>query len=380
MYIDICWCFITHSLKACRFSDESGSGTFALRQRVPPHGVTSGSSHVDYDAPRFPPPSSSDRAYYSAVRRGPGGGSTGISERSIPDREIFSRGYNNFGRSTTYRSYDAGVDRSDRDIGRERDWDWDRDRDRDARDRSRVLGGFGGSEERERDRTEQSDNSSAFRRPGLGPVSGARYEAADATAPLRRVHSMGSAGRLENGEKKAADQGSLPTAPPTNSGSLTSSMQKAAFERNFPSLGAQERGAAISGMQSSLGNLVVSSPRPSWQGPSSAHRMDGIRSAASSPGLPTGGSPGSGLSSTTPGGSNGEGWSSALAEAPTAVNGTLVSPVASPGIVITPPTSSLANISLTGNSTNPPKMVEALAQHPPRVRTPPSVRYHFVIP
>lgn len=350
-----------------------------MRPRVQPHGVPSGGSHVDYDAPRFPPSSassssSSDRAYYSAVRRGPGGGSTGVSDRSIQDREVFSRGYNNFGRSTSYRSYDAGVDRSDRDSARERDWDWDRerDRDRDGRDRSRVLGGFGGSEERERDRIEQSDNMSAFRRPGLGPVSASRYEA-DITAPLRRVHSMGSAARaLENGEKKAAEQGNLPTAPPTNSGSLTSSMQKAAFERNFPSLGAQERGAAMSGMQSSLGNLVVSSPRPSWQG-SSTSRMDGIRSAASSPGLPTGGSPGSGLSSTTPGGSNGEGWSSALAEAPAAANGTLVAPVASPGAVIAPPTSSLANLSVSGSITNPPKMVEALVQHPPRVRTPPMV-------
>lgn len=347
-------------------ADESA---FPLRPRVQIHGVASGGgSHVDYDAPRFPPSasssSSSDRAYYTAVRR-PGGGSTGVSDRSInQDREIFSRGYNNFGRSTTYRSYDAGVDRSDRDSARERDWDWDRERDR---DRSRVLGGF---EERERDRTEQSDNMSAFRRPGgLGPVPASRYEA-DITAPLRRVHSMGSAARaLENGEKKAAE---LPTAPPINSGSLTSSMQKAAFERNFPSLGAQERGAAMSGMQSSLGNLVVSSPRPSWQG-SSTSRMDGIRSAASSPGLPTGGSPGSGLS-TTPGGSNGEGWSSALAEAPAAANGTLVAPVASPGAVITPPTSSLANFSVT----NPPKMVEALVQHPPRVRTPPMVRCHSV--
>ena len=327
---------------------------------------------MDYDAPRFPP--SSDRAYYSAVRRGPGIGSTGISDRSIPDREIFSRGYNNFGRSTTYRNYDAGVDRSDRDTGRERDWDWDRDRD--GWDRSRVLGGFGGVEEREKERTEQSDNLSASRRPGLGAVSGVRYET-DISAPLRRVHSMSSAARLENGEKKAADLGGLPTAPPSNSGSLTSSMQKAAFERNFPSLGAQERGAAISGMQSSLGNLVVPSPRSLWQG-SSTHRMDGIRSAASSPGLPTGGSPGSGLSSTTAGGSNGEGWSSALAEAPTAVNGTLVSPITS-ATVITPPTSSLTNISLTVSISNPPKMVEALTQHPPRVRTPPMVRCNFDI-
>lgn len=99
--------------------------------------------------------------------------------------------------------------------------------------------------------------------------------------------------------------------------------------------------------------------------------MDGIRSAASSPGLPTGNSPGA-----APGGGNGEGWSSALAEAPATANGTLVAPVASPGAVIAPPTSSLANLSVT----NPPKMAEALVQHPPRVRTPPMVRALFYLP
>lgn len=319
---------------------------------------------MDYDARRFPP-SSSDRAYYSAVRRGPEGGSTGINDRSLQDREIFSRGYTNFGRSS-YRSYDAGLDRSDRDTARERDWDWDWD----GRDRGRVLGEFGGFEERERDRTEQSDNSSAFRRPGLGQLSGARYEA-DIPAPLRRVQSMGSAARtLENGEKKSAEQGNLPTAPPTNTGSLTRSIQKAAFERNFPSLSAQERGPVVSGIPSNLGNLVISSTRPSSHG-SSTPRMDGIRSAASSPGLPVGGSAGSGLASSTPGGSNGEVWSSALADAPTVVNGTAVAPVPSLGTVITLPALSLANISITANITSPPKMVETLV--PPRLGTPPQV-------
>nr|XP_024384910.1 uncharacterized protein LOC112286831 [Physcomitrium patens] len=358
-----------YSQASSNHQDESGGG-FALRPRVASPGLTSGGRDAEYDAPRFPPSSSSDRAYYSAIRRGPGGGSSGISDRSIQERESFSRGYTNFGRSSTYRSYDAGLDRSDRDTVRERDWDWDRDRERDGRDRSRVLGGLGGSEERERERSEQPESLSAFRRPGLGQLPGGRYEA-DLSAPLRRVQSMGSAARaLENGEKKAAEAGSLRTAPPSNSSGLTSSMQKAAFERNFPSLGAQERGGGVSGIQSNLGNLVISSPRPLWQG-SSTPRMDGTRSAASSPGLPNGGSPGSGLASTTAGGSNGEGWSSALAEAPTAVNGTLAGPLSSPGTVITSPTSALASMSVSGNLMNAPKMAEALVQIPPRVRTPP---------
>lgn len=342
-----------------------------MRPRVPSPGLIGGGRDAEYDAPRFPP-SSSDRAYYPSVRRGPAGGSTGIGDRSSQERESFSRGYTNFGRSSTYRSYDAGLDRSDRDASRERDWDWDRDRERDGRDRSRVLGGFGGSDERERERTEQSDSLLAFRRPGLGPLPGSRHEA-DSSAPLRRVQSMGSAARvLENGEKKVAETGNLPTAPPSNSGSLSSSMQKAAFERNFPSLGAQERGSAVSGLQSNLGNLVISSPRPLWQG-SSTPRMDGIRSAASSPGLPTGGTSGSGLTSTTSGGTSGDGWSSALAEAPSAVNGIAIGHLGPPGAVTSPSTSALASIPGTGSVTNPPKMADSLVQVHPRVRTPPRV-------
>jgi hypothetical protein len=331
---------------------------------------------VDFESSRFTT-TSSDRAYNSAGRRGPvlGGG---VNERLVQDRDSsYSRGYSNFGRSPAYRSYDAGLDRSDRDLSRERDWDWERDRERDGRDRDRdrdrVLGGFGGTEERDRER---SDGSSGFRRPGLGSNVGTRYEA-DISAPLRRVQSTGSAARaLENGEKKAADQGSLPTAPPTNSSSLTSSMQKAAFERNFPSLGAQERVISVSSVQSNLGNVGILSPRPLWQG-STTPRSDGSRSAVSSPGLPTGGSSSSGLVSTA-GASNGEVWSSALAEVPSSLtlgdlNGSLA-PLSSGASNSSAPSSSLATISVAGSSTNPLKMAETLVQNPPRVRTPPQVR------
>ncbi|XP_024396638.1 uncharacterized protein [Physcomitrium patens] len=352
----------SHYLQASSNHQEESGGGFALRTRAASPGLLSGGRDAEYDAPRFPLSSSSDRAHYSAVNRGPGGGS-GISDRSKQERENSPRWYTNFGRSSTYRSYDGGLDRSDRDSGRERDWDWDQDR-------SRALGEFGGSDERERERAEQFDSLSSLRRPGLGQLPGSPYEA-DLSAPLRRVQSMGSAARaLENGEKKIPESGNLPTAPPSNSGSLTSSMQKAAFERNFPSLGAQEKGGGVSGTQASLGNLVISSPRHLWQG-SSTPRMDEIRSAASSPGLPTGAGPGSGLVSTTTGGSNGEGWSSALAEVPSAVNGTLIGPLSSSGTAITSLTSALASISVTGNMTNPPKMAEALVYVPPRVRTPP---------
>ena len=359
------------------FSDESG-GSFTSRQRVQPHGIVTGGSHVDYDSPRYPTSSS---AYYSAVRRGAGGGSSSVNDRALQDRDTYSqhsRGYTNFGRSPAYRSYDGGMDRSERDSSRDRDWEWDRG-EREGRERDRVLGGFGGAEDRDRDRGDRLDNSSGFRRPGLGSNSGARYEV-DITAPLRRVQSMGSAARaLENGEKKAGvgELGGLPTAPPSSSGSLTSSMQKAAFERNFPSLGAQERGLVVSSVQSNLGSVAVLSPRPLWQG-SSTPRLDGSRSSASSPGLPSAGTAGTGLTSTS-GGSSGEGWSSALAEAPTALTG--VTPAALNGIS---GTSSIANVSSgssaavttimqPGTSLNPPKMVEALVQNPPRVRTPPQV-------
>jgi len=301
-------------------------------------------------------------------------------ERSLQDRESYSRGFTNFSRSPAFRNHE-GIDRLDRDAkpGWERDRDWDRDRDRDGRDRDRISG-FGGVDDRDRDR-ERLDTALPFRRPGLVPSLGARYEAE--ALPLRRSQSMSSTARaVENGEKKMVpgELGGLPTVLPASSGSLTSNMQKAAFERNFPSLGAQERGATGVVVQPNVGHVAVLSPRPLWQAPPTT-RLDGTRSSTSSPGLPSNGpSRGLATASGSSGGSIGaEGWSSALAEAPSALTGS--SPSVD-GTAVTGPTipnvSSISSVTIVnttfGTSANPQKMVDALVQNPSRVRTPPQVR------
>ncbi|KAG6547450.1 hypothetical protein Mapa_010898 [Marchantia paleacea] len=353
----------THHSQPPNHQDEGG-GLFPSRQRSQAHGATAGVNHGDYDSPRYS--AASDRTYYSSSRRG-GSNSTGGSERPLFDRDPYSRAYSSFGRSSGYRGVYDGLDR-DRDGSRDRDrdWDWERERDRDFRDRERDRAlGFGGGDDRDRDR-ERPDGSN-FRRP-TGPSG--RY---DQDVPLRRTQSMGSGRALENGEKKApVEIGILPTAPPTNSGTLNSSMQKAAFERNFPSLGAQEKQGAV---QSSLGYVSVLSPRPSWQ--SSSPRTE--RPSSSTPGLTAGvGGPGAVPSSVNVnvGGSgiSGEVWSSALAEVPASLTATsTINGVAAGGASV--PTMSGVGSTLTTGGGAPvlivPKMAEALSQNPPRVRTPP---------
>lgn len=352
----------THHSQPPIHQDE-GVGLFPSRQRSQAHGATAGVNHGDYDSPRYS--AASDRTYYSSSRRG-GSNSTGASERPLFDRDPYSRAYSSFGRSSGYRGVYDGLDR-DRDGSRdrERDWDWERERDRDFRDRERDRAlGFGGGDDRDRDR-DRPDGSN-FRR-ATGPSG--RY---DQDVPLRRTQSMGSGRALENGEKKApVDIGTLPTAPPTNSGTLNSSMQKAAFERNFPSLGAQEKQGAV---QSSLGYVSVLSPRPSWQ--SSSPRTE--RPSSSTPGLSTGvGGPGAVPSSVNVnvGGSgiSGEVWSSALAEVPASLTASsTINGVAAGGASV-PTMSGVGSTLTTGGAPVliVPKMAEALSQNPPRVRTPP---------
>jgi hypothetical protein len=346
-------------------TDESGN-SFLSRQRQAPHGASAAVNPGDYDSPRYSP--ASDRAFYPNSRRLATNTSTGSSERPLFEREPYSRAYHSFGRSSAYRGgYEGGPDR-ERDGPRDRDWDWDRDRERDFRDRERDRpSGFGGDDrDRERDR---SDNSS-FRRPTL--IIAGRYEP---EALLRRSQSMGTSRAAENGEKKAtADVGALPTAPPANIGTLTSSMQKAAFERNFPSLGAQEKQGFL---QSNSGSPSVLSPRTSWQ--SSSPRPEVARSAISGPGLT---SVGSGSVAVAPsvnvGGSviGGEGWSSALAEVPSSLSGlpsSINGVVAGASSVSSATTGASSLASTAVLSVVAPKMSDALGQGPPRVRTPPQV-------
>ncbi|CAM6010217.1 unnamed protein product [Sphagnum balticum] len=306
-------------------------------------------------------------------RRVVGGGRSSVNERPLQDQDPYLRGYAHFDRSPAVRSYE-GAEYIDRDAQRDsdREWGWDSDRDRDGRDRDRVVG-FRGKDEWDRHR-EHLDTALPIRRPGLGPNLGVRYEAEP--LPLSSSLSMSSmACAIGNGDKKMVfgELGGLPSVAPASSGSLTSNMQKAAFERNFPTLGAQEKGATGVVVQPN-----VLSPRPLWQG-SSTTRLDGTRSSTSSPGLPSSG-PNYGLAAAagSSGGSNGaEGWSSALAEAPSALMG---SSAAVNGTVVAGPTtnnmSSVSSVAMVittsdSNSANPPKMVDALVQFPPRVRTPP---------
>ncbi|CAM6092249.1 unnamed protein product [Calypogeia fissa] len=345
--------------------DESGN-SFLSRQRPQPSAAV---NHGDYDSPRYNS-AGSDRAFYPTSRRGATNNSTGASERPLFDRgDSYPRAYNSFGRSSGYRGgYEGSLDRErEGPRDRERDWDWERDRERDFRDRDRALG-FGGGDDRDRDR-DRSDAPGNFRRSSSG--AGLRYET---EAPLRRSQSIGGTGRvLENGDKKAtADVGSpLPTAPPTNIGTLTSSMQKAAFERNFPSLGAQEKQSGV--VQSSLGNVSVLSPRPSWQ--SSSPRPDGVRSATSGAGLTSAGSASvSVAASGNVGGSviGGDGWTSALADVPSSLTGLPSSMNGVSGATSVPTATTGASVlaSVAAPSLTAPKMSEAVA-YPPRVRTPP---------
>ncbi|KAL2649956.1 hypothetical protein R1flu_018084 [Riccia fluitans] len=344
----------THHSQPPVHQDEVG-GSFPTRQRSQ---AAAGGNHGDYDSPRYS--SASDRTYYSNSRRG-GNNSSSAIDRPLFERDPYSRAYSSFGQRSGYRGVYDGSDR-DRDTSRDRDrdWDWERDRDREFRDRERDRTlGFGGGDERDRDR-DRPDGS--FRRPT--GVSG-RY---DPDVTLRRSQSMGSGRAVENGEKKAAvDSGTLPTAPPANSGTLTGSMQKAAFERNFPSLGAQEKQGPV---QSTLGNVSVLSPRPSWQ--SSSPRTDGTRSPGLTSGVTAAGAVAPSLNVGVTG-IAGEGWSSALAEVPASLTTTSTINGVAAGGASTPLLSGAGSGLATGGAPAliVPKMAEALTQNPPRVRTPP---------
>ncbi|CAK9883217.1 unnamed protein product [Sphagnum jensenii] len=345
-------------------------GAGGATHHVQPSSAHQGASNADYISPRSYS-ALSERNYYSAGRRGGGGRSSSVNERSLQDWDPYSRGYTNFVRSPVSRTYEA-TERIDRDAQRE--WDWDRDRN--GHDRDRVSG-FGGVDDLDRDQ-QHLDTSLSYWRPGLGPNLGVRHEVEP--LPLRRSQSMTLTARaLENGEKKmlGGEQGGLPSVLPATSGSLTSSMQKAAFERNFPSLGAQDRGASGVVVQPNLGHVAVLSPRPLWQGPSTT-RLDGTRSSTLSPGLPS-----SGVNRGLVAGSGGsganigaEGWSSALAEAPSALMGGLAAingtSVADPTITsVSSVSSGTIVVTTSGTSANPTKMVDALVQNPPRFHAPP---------
>lgn len=339
----------THLSQPGVFQDDGGSSF------LPRHRASQQLPANDYDSPRAS--TSSDRAYTSSSRRASGSSSSSV-ERSGADRENFPQGrsHSGFTRSSSLRSYDTS----------ERDHDGykgdgvrgDREGEKDFRSRDRSLGFSVDDRERERERSENG----MLRLP-IAVLSG-KYEA-DVT--LRRSQSMGLSPRIsDNGLRKVNDIINLPSVVPAGSGGLATSMQKAAFERNFPSLGADEK---VLGPPMSPVNACIASPRPLWQG---SPRPDLGR--ASSPGLTAG--YGGSISTTSSSLSGGTDlWSSALAEVPCS-NGNVQSnglaahvlPVSTASLIssASPGCGSVASVSALN-------MAEALTQNPPRVRTPPQV-------
>ncbi|KAI3675888.1 hypothetical protein L1987_85484 [Smallanthus sonchifolius] len=161
----------------------------------------------------------------------------------------------------------------------------------------------------------------------LGNILPSRFE----KNGLRRSHSSISGKQGESWPKKvASDLTIVNKSSHTNGGSLLSGNAKMSFERDFPSLGADEK--QVDGQ--------VPSP--------------GLSSAIQS--LPIGNSAVIG----------GDGWTSALAEVPVIVgssgNGSSVAPPVQP-----------ASVSATTGMTGGRNMAETLAHGPPRTQTPPQL-------
>lgn len=285
-------------------------------------------SHNDYDSSRYS--TLTDRTLISSSRRGPSTNG-GISDRSNHDRA-----YSGFSRSSSLRGYDAP----------ERDRDWERDID--LREREKLFGRDYREKDSDRFENHQWSSSSLAR----------KYEN---DAMLKRSQSMISNRKMENGSKKSGNElGSITS--PLVLGNMVNSMQKAAFERNFPSLGSEDRHG---GNQSNL--ALNPSGNSIWHGQGIVGVADVGR--GSSPGLTvsTGsnqGIAGSGLSAF-----GADGWT-ALADV-SGLNGgsngmlTSAQQVAS-GTSVLP-------VNSGPTSTNGLNMAEALVQNPPRVRTPPQL-------
>ncbi|KAH9305074.1 hypothetical protein KI387_009478, partial [Taxus chinensis] len=311
----------------------------------------SGANRGDYDS--FRNLGSSDRNFHLSSRRGLNNNSGG-SERVNTDRDSIpnSRAYASFRRSSSFRSSDS--------LDREKFWDWDRQRE--TRDKEKSFGA-GGNEWNIRH--EIPDISRRFLNSGpAGRVEG--------ELTLRRSRSVISNRKAENEAKNSGNElQSIPMAP-TIPGSLVSNMQKAAFERNFPSLGAEERHSSI---QSNLANVAVlnSSSSSIWQGQRSTGRSDTVRTTLPGLTIAAGSTPGTALTGVSAIGV--DGWKSALADAPV------------PNGVLQNNGSAISDQHVLGNSAlskvhglssaSGLNMAEALVQNPTRPRTP---QYRPLIP
>ncbi|CAN6466967.1 unnamed protein product [Victoria cruziana] len=269
-------------------------------------------SVIDYDAPR----SSSflEKSSSSHFRRSSSSNGSLMHDKDTP---LYSRAYNSFGRN--HRGYDYDFDkdiaRFDRSKDREKDWEKDRTTLTDLRDRDRD-----------------------YVDPLTNNVVGSRLE----KETLCWSQSTISGKKGERSESKVKRPGNDLVGTNNglvNSGGLVSSMYKATFERDFPSLGSDDK----------HGRMATGSP-------------DICR--VPSPGLTT-------VAQGFPLGSasviGGDGWTSALVEVPVIIgnNSSLIPSVQQ--------TSSVNAASAPPNTHTGLNMAETLAQAPARARSTPQL-------
>ncbi|XP_020524291.1 uncharacterized protein LOC18995740 isoform X3 [Amborella trichopoda] len=281
----------THHSSLSSLSADEASGTISTRSR------SSGIGVGDHDNPRFP--NFMDRTSVLHGRRS-------SSSNSVHDKDI----------STYSRSYSSFCRRYDGD--RDRDWE----RDIDSRDKEPSL--FG-----DRDHVEARGNSSS--------IFGHRVE----KEFLKRSQSMVSGKRGESLPRKTgSDMGSLKNGLLVGGG-LMSSINKAAFERDFPSLGVEEKQGMCTNGVAEIGRATSPVLTPVAQS------------------LPLG------TSSVI----GGDGWTSALAEVPVIIGNNACMHSSVPPVMPATPVSSVAPNSITGLN-----MAETLAQAPTRSRALPQLQ------
>lgn len=325
----------SHSSSSSIFSDDCDFQVSATKYRNFLHSNSFGSRNSDYDSPRNS--ALADRAPSSSSRRGLS------SNGGISDRANWDRAYSSFNRNSSFR---GDRDRDLQRIDKERDWE----RELDFRDREKAFGGDYKDKGQERYDSHVWSNSSFS----------SKYES---EASLKRSPSLILNKRIQNGTKKSANElGSLTTSLPV--GNTVGNINKAAFDRNFPSLGSDDRQA---GNHSNV--TSNSSSNSIWHGQGTVGLPDNNIVRASSPNLTiaTGSSQGLSVNVLAFGV---DGWSSALADAPVSNGGSsgpfTSSQQTSTGLSVSSVTSAIA-------SSSGLNMAEALVQNPPRVRTPPQL-------
>eukprot|EP00250_Pteridium_aquilinum_P000916 c11098_g1_i1 orf=975-3176(+) len=345
------------------FYQEDGGINFLSRSRVTQQ-VAGG--HSDYDSPRgsvF-----SDRSFLPSGRRNHGSNSSNLHDRAGIDRDNYIQGWLHPS-LTRSSSSKLGFATSDREREREgnradgtRDRDWLQDGERSAWPREMdVLSGTG-SDERKRERDRMENGKLRLSIPG-------KPGSYDSDAKLRRSQSMGLSPRKSDSNAWKLNEVVTTSLPvPSVSGGVATNRQKASFERNFPSLGIDDKPG---GFLVNSGNSPIASPRPLWQSPA---RSDLGR--ASSPGLAGGiGGPLITPLSINGGSGGGDAWNSVLAEVPLSNDslqnislGIHALPISSSGLSF-----SVSQVPTPATSVTVLNMAEALSQPPPRVRTPPQL-------